>query len=93
MKHLYIAIFNIIEAPDPNPKFYSNDDILAENDEQALEQAMNKAANMELALDVIARNRLGAKNEPAPTKAVIVASIRDQVSRRTTYLNGYTIDE
>jgi len=89
MGHLYIAVYSMITPPEVSPKFHSTEEIIADSDEQALE----KAENIAVALDAIENNRFGAGNKLATAKAIILISIRDQNTRRTTYSTGYTLEE
>lgn len=89
MKHLYIAVYSVIIPPDVSPKFHSTEEILADSDEQALITAENIA----LTLDAIENNRLGTGAKLPTTRAILLVSIRDQVTRQTIYSIGYTVEE
>lgn len=89
MKHLYIAVYSVIAPPEVTPKFHSTEEIMADSDEQALIMAENIA----LTLDAIENNRLGTGSKLPTTRAILLVSIRDQVTRQTVYSIGYTVEE
>ncbi len=87
MKHLYIALYAAIDRSTGKRRPYGSSDIMAENDQEAYELAVEKAGVFEEIEEILPGNQL--LNGPV----IIVSSIRDQDSRRTTFLNGYTVDE
>ena len=89
MKHLYLAIYSIIAPPEVSPKFFTTEEIYAENDHGAIA----KAENIEIALDTIENNRPGTAKNLLTAKAIILNNIRDQENKRTIYTVGYTTNE
>ncbi len=85
----YIAVYSIIAPPTANLEFFSNEDIDADSDEEAIELAEAR----ELTLNVIANNRPGYGEDKETPRIIMLNSIRNQFNRRTIYATGYTVDE
>lgn len=81
MRHAYLVTFGIMTEESDGPAPYKYDEVLAEDDKEAIVEAWKMA----LILEVIENNKIETSGQDKLYRHILVIYIQDKITRHPAY--------